>query len=460
MNLPFEIDLKEKVVVVTGALNYGSFTAKLKKSAGYGGDETANTLTGAYAERYPLLKNWAELMYQRIDEYEANGKTSAAAKTSSINSPYTHTWDYTYEKQIYKEIWGVQIPWGKETVTETKTEQVNLNDYLSAARDNFYANNIMVNCGTNVIDMPKNSSGKYTLPHKYTTSGEHKNTDKSGFIGTIDRNNVYLTSDQNPFPDKDYASEYNNEAAASYVPGFEPIPFEKVGLLSEDYYVKNGKTHSISPIDTTDVSVSGKDLSLQWASVTGAQEYTVEIASDPEFKNILESATTYDLSYKVETSLESETVYYWRVTSTSTAMCATGEVEISDTFKFKTLVESASAERNQVGVTVYSVDDMSKDNFKVTTYAYNLTDSEKSATIHVACYDEKDRLISTKSQIVNIPANNPAEPNKNVVSGSFESAFTNEIVFNFTAAGTKKIKLFVWDAQGNMVPYTFVRTIQ
>lgn len=455
---------------VTGALNYGSFTSRLKAGSGYGEDTENKTLTGPYAERYPLLKNWAELMYQRIDEYEAAGKTTAAAKTSAIMSPYTHTWehtyDYTYKQPIYIEIFGNKIQVGSkdvtETRTETKTEQVNLNDYLSAARDNYYANNLMVNCAENYIDMPK-TNGKYTLPHAYTTSGDLKNTNVSGFIGTIDENNVYLTSAQNPFADGDFASESNYEAVRAHIPGFEAIPYEKIGLLSEDYYVKNGKTHSISPIDTTEVSISGKDLSLQWASVPGAQEYTVEIASDAEFTNILESKTTYDLSYKVETSLESDTVYYWRVTSEATANCATGEVEISDTFKFKTMLESASTsvtERNQVGVTVYSVDNIGADNFKVTTYGYNLTEADKNATIHVACYDENDRLISTKSQVVTIQANNPAEMNTATVSGSFESAFTNEIVFNFNAPNTKKIKLFVWDAEGNMVPYTFARIIK
>ena len=31
-------------------------------------------------------------MYQRIDEYEANGKTVNSAKTSSLVSEYTHTY--------------------------------------------------------------------------------------------------------------------------------------------------------------------------------------------------------------------------------------------------------------------------------------------------------------------------------------------------------------------------------
>jgi len=405
----------------TGALEYGSLSNKLLKSTGYGGDETANTLTGPYAERYPLLKKWAGLMYQRIDEYEAAGKTTASAKTSSLKSEYNHS----YAKP--KTVFGMTL--GYETVTEN----VNLNEYLAAIRDNYVANNVMINTGTNVIDSAKHTSG--------SAAGKYSGT-FGGYIRTVDENNVYLTTAQNPFTDKDYSDA--DTKLASYISGFEEIPFDKIGLLSEEYYTVNDKTTAITPIDTVEVAISSKDLSLQWSSVPGAQKYTVTLASDPEFNNVLESVTTFDLSYKVETSLESDKTYYWKVATESNAKCSTGEVEISNTFKFKTMFEGISAERNQVGVTVYSVDDMTKDNFKVTTYAYNTTDADKDATIHIACYDENGKLVSTKNQTVTVPTD----------------SFTSEIVFDFNAPNTKKIKLFVWDAAGNMIPYTFVKTIQ
>ena len=457
---------------VKGTLNYGSFTSRLKASEGYGGDETNNTLTGAFAVRYPRLVAWANLMYKRIDEYEAAGKTTAAAKTSSIMSDYTHTYQYTKSEKVSTGNWLED--WLKPTykdVTYTVNEQVNLNEYLGAARDNVFVNNIFVNCAKIKVDNPRNENGTYSLPFTHTTSGEFTNYTTSGYIRNIDRNNAYLTTNQNPFADFDFESEYNLEAARYYVPGFEAIPFSKIGLMDEEDYVANGKVNAINPSNTTEIAVSGKDLSLQWSSVAGAQKYTVELASDAEFGNILESKTTFDLSYIIETALESDKTYYWRVTTQSQAICATGEVEVSDTFKFQTMSETVAKERNQVGVTIYSVDDMSADNFKVTTYAYNGTDAEKKVTIHIACYDEKGGLISTKSQIVTIPADKGlTEENENNSTVSDEiaytdadfqnNAFSSEIVFNFTAPNTTKIKLFVWDANGNMVPYTFVKTIQ
>lgn len=432
---------------VTGALNYGSLSKNLLKSQGYGGDEDANTLTGPYADRYPLLKKWAEYMYQRIDEYEAAGKTTTAAKTSSITSPYTHK----YYKKYYS--------------TSATSEKVDINQYLAAVKDTYVANNVMINTGTNEIDNTKHTQGR--------NNGKY-NAKFGGYINTVDENNVYLTTAQNPFKNKNYADESAYETLRQSVPGFESIPFEKIGLLSEEDYTVNEKTHSISPVDTVEVTISSKDLSLKWAAVAGAQKYTVTLASDPDFKNVVETATTYDLSYKVETSLDSDKTYYWRVATEANAKCSTGEVEISDTFKFKTMSDSVSAgERNEVGVTVYSVDNMEADTFKVTTYGYNLTDSAKNVTIHIACYDENNMLLSTKKQVVAVPADvasvtanvstsSSQTVNKSVVTGDVtkDGAFTSEIVFSVTAPNTKKIKLFVWDAEGNMIPYTFARTIQ
>ena len=394
----------------TGALEYGSITKKLLASEGYGGNGT--TITGAYADRYPLLKKWAELMYRRITEYENNGKTVANAKTSSIISytgSHTHTYYYS------------------STSTYATTQKINLNAYLASARDNYVANNVMINTGENRIDIAKHASGRNA--GKYSAKF-------SGYIRTVDENNTYFTTAQNPFASKGYADASVYESL-----GIEPIPYSKMGLLSEEDYAENAKVKAISPVE---VSISAKDLSLKWASVEGAQEYFVEVATDKSFspESMVESDTTYDLSYQVKASLESDKVYYWRVSTTATHKYATGEVEISDAFKFTTLIEGQ--ERNQVGVTVYSVDvSKENDNFNVTTYAYKLTDSAKNATIHIACYSEDNRLISTKSKTITVPAN----------------GFTSEYVFNFTAPNTKKIKLFVWDANGKMIPYTYVKTL-
>ena len=43
---------------------------------------------------------------------------------------------------------------------------------------------------------------------------------------------------------------------------------------------------------------------------------------------------------------------------------------------------------------------------------------------------------------------------------SAPNEFSEEIVIGITAPGTKTVKLFVWSADGNMIPYSFVKEIK
>lgn len=378
-----------------GTLEMGSFTSKLNKNS----TSYIDPFEGHYAERYPLLGKWAELMYQRLDEYNAQVAGGmdkiVAAKTSNIQTQYTNP--------AYK------VPY-------------NLNQYLGTCRDNVYENNAFIN------------TAEATVGQK----------NQEAYINTTWQNNAQLTSAQNPFVNNNFADESAYNKIRTYVPGFDSIPFDKIGLVDESDYTVNAKTEAVSPVNTTDTAVSIQDLTLQWKTVDGAQQYYVELSRDENFTDIFEVATTFELSHKVIAELEENEVYYWRVTTIPKAVCSVGSQLTSDTFKFKTAVKQETAERNQVGVTSYSVDDKTKDNFKVTTYAYNLKDSSADAIIYVACYDSKNKLIEVKSESITIPAK--------TIDGVYE--------FNFTAPNTKTIKFFVWSADGTLVPYTYVKTLK
>ncbi|SFN40052.1 hypothetical protein SAMN05216289_1198 [Dokdonella immobilis] len=71
---------------------------------------------------------------------------------------------------------------------------------------------------------------------------------------------------------------------------------------------------------------------LSWAAVAGALDYTVQVASDAGFANIVASATVSTTSWKVSTALNQSTQYFWRVTPNN--YCGTGTT--STVFAFTT----------------------------------------------------------------------------------------------------------------------------
>ncbi len=77
----------------------------------------------------------------------------------------------------------------------------------------------------------------------------------------------------------------------------------------------------------TGVSATG---TLTWSANASAQSYLVQVATDPGFTNIVNSATVTSPSYVV--SLANNTLYYWRVTSSNA--CATSPA--SSVFTFTT----------------------------------------------------------------------------------------------------------------------------
>lgn len=65
---------------------------------------------------------------------------------------------------------------------------------------------------------------------------------------------------------------------------------------------------------------------LSWTAVSGALNYTVEVASDMAFTNIVASATVVGTTWKVSTALSESTQYYWRVTPSNYCGAGTGSL--------------------------------------------------------------------------------------------------------------------------------------
>lgn len=394
-----------------GSLQYGSVTSSLKSGSAYNDGE--GNIASAYATRYPRLQEWATWMYQRIAEYEGNG----VVDSSSIASPY---------------------------IPNQYTQNFNLDQYLRAARDNHVENNVMIGTVAPVIGYTATRYYKYGIL-QWANITEEK---VDGVWRTVSSNNQEFTADTNPFAGTDYGDEAVYEAL-----GIDPIPFDKIGLIDEaDYYV-NEKAQAISPASTTDTTVSKTDLSLSWTAVGGAQLYTVEVATDAAFTNVIASADTRDMSYGVDASvLADDTVYYWRVITIPQAKGATGGTLTSDTFTFKTNASAKTSDSfNKFGVTDYMLTDDDgnelkavADKFNISAYTYNLTDAEKSAMVYAACYDKDGRFISLEKAEATAAA----------------SDFSEKITLKVSAPDAVLVKLFVWSADGTMIPYTFVKTLE
>lgn len=66
----------------------------------------------------------------------------------------------------------------------------------------------------------------------------------------------------------------------------------------------------------------GLNPQLSWTADVNAQDYQIDIATDAAFNTIVETATQKETNYDIQTTLESNTSYWWRVRSKN--QCATG----------------------------------------------------------------------------------------------------------------------------------------
>ncbi len=76
----------------------------------------------------------------------------------------------------------------------------------------------------------------------------------------------------------------------------------------------------------------GLKPALTWGAVATAGSYEVQVATDPGFTTIVDSATVVSTTYVVVTELNPQTTYYWRVRAINA--CGTGTY--SSSYKFET----------------------------------------------------------------------------------------------------------------------------
>ncbi len=105
----------------------------------------------------------------------------------------------------------------------------------------------------------------------------------------------------------------------SLIPGFQDIPFDQIGLYTDQYRTELpslGDFKLFLP-ETAALVSNGSSIDFTWQSCQFADEYQLEIATDPEFSNIIRSINKEDMCYSyavvtVDDLLDND-VYYWRV---------------------------------------------------------------------------------------------------------------------------------------------------
>ena len=228
-----------------------------------------------------------------------------------------------------------------------------------------------------------------------------------------------------------------------------------MGITSTVSKFQNGKARPISPADTTETTILPDDVVLQWTPVVGAQLYKVELAKDEDFRIILQSKDDLrDMVLSVNAILEPDTVYYWRVTTTSQGKGSEGDVVVSDVFKFKTDAEdTGSGGHNTFGITDYKMTDNdgniltaipSDGKLNINAFCYNLSDVQKTAKIYIAGYTAKGRLAGLASHSVTVASN----------------MLSSEFTIPVEVPEAAYIKMFVWSPDDKMRPYSFVKEIK
>ena len=118
------------------------------------------------------------------------------------------------------------------------------------------------------------------------------------------------------------------------------------GVLDEDFDITQiGMQREMIDVDRSfaktyprngDSGLNAANVTLSWQQSAFADEYVYEVATDPDFNNIVRTGTTIYTNTEIE-NLEKDTNYYWRVKAKTISRAFPSETESEDVpFLFKT----------------------------------------------------------------------------------------------------------------------------
>ena len=127
--------------------------------------------------------------------------------------------------------------------------------------------------------------------------------------------------------------------SAGVTPGTYTITVEGTNgtdtrMVDIDLTVEAGSPGDMTLLDPADGSIDvNTGLTLSWSPATNAASYDIEVATDPAFTNIVDSASSISGTSYTISGLSISTTYYWRVVASN----ACGVSNLSDVWSFTTI---------------------------------------------------------------------------------------------------------------------------
>ncbi len=168
-----------------------------------------------------------------------------------------------------------------------------------------------------------------------------------GAVAETKLNGNWRTSRDPGFVDLEGADFRLKEDAEVFqrIPGFQPIPFDRIGIQEGPSGVerpKPGRFDLLYPADGTK-DVHPGVLTLAWSTCPFCEWYTVEVARDADFQDLVFTASTHETNVKVTGLGADRGSYHWRVTALSRSRQWRAEVPCNRPYRFTTDVKPAAS---------------------------------------------------------------------------------------------------------------------
>ncbi len=169
-------------------------------------------------------------------------------------------------------------------------------------------------------------------------------------------NNIVIEDPKNfvDYANRDYNLKPDSEVY-DLIEDFEEMPpLSKMGISPEvrDNIVQKDIL-PVYPTSDPDFKIFPTDILFQWTSIPAVSFYTVEIATDENFENIIYSGRSQHANYQLDSDLEFDKTYYWRVKGESYV----SHVENPDVFmkvhSFRTYTYKEAAENTTLNTGIY-----------------------------------------------------------------------------------------------------------